>query len=228
MLISICIPCHNRTHDLKKTLPSIIASANLSPPIEIVILDYNSPDDLRNFFFKTIETVKLADGNFFTYRRYGARKYYHTSHANNLSVLASHGEYIVIGCTDMILAKGYFTEIRKLLEEGGYVWMQSYHKINFVVCQKTEFVSAGGFDERFEFYSPNDKDLTERLHRRGGRFTYYSNELLTVIPTSWNEKVENYRITSRREMGRLMKPIYLENQKNEVWVVNEEGWGSWE
>lgn len=229
MLISMCIPCHNRTHDLKKTMPSIIESANLSPPVEIVVLDYNSPDDLRDWFFRMSETTELTDGNFFTYRRYGARDYYHTSHANNLSVLASRGEYVVIGCTDMLLAEEYFAEIRKLLEEGGYVWLQSYAKINFIVCQKTEFVDAGGFDERFEFYGPNDKDFAERLERRGGRFTYYSHELITIIPTPWSEKTKNYRITSRREIGKLMKPIYLENQKNEVWTVNEEkGWGSWE
>ena len=189
--------------------------------------NYNSPDDLRDYFFETYGNVAMKEGNFLTYRRYGAREYYHTSHANNLSVLASSGEYVVIGCTDMFLAEEYFTEIRKLLEGGGYVWMQSTGK-NFVVCKRDEFVESGGFDERFEFYGPNDKDFAERLQRRGGRFIYYPGKLLTVIQTPKSEKYKNYRITSRKEIGKLMKPIYLENQENEVWVVNEEGWGSWE
>jgi GT2 family glycosyltransferase len=228
MLISMCIPCHNRAYDLKQTLPSIITSANLSPPVEIAILDYNSPDDLRDFFFKTYGEAALAEGNFLSYKRYGGKqKHYHTSHANNLSVLMSQGEYIVVGCTDMILDGAYFGTIRGLIEEENYVWMQSTGK-NFVVCKRTEFIESGGFDERFEFYGPNDKDFAERLQRRGGRFTYYDGALLTVIRTPKSEKYKNYRITSRKEIGNLMKPIYLENQENEVWVVNEEGWGKWE
>ena len=47
MLISLCLPCHNRTHDLKRVMPYLLGAANFSPPVEIVVIDYNSQDDLR-------------------------------------------------------------------------------------------------------------------------------------------------------------------------------------
>ena len=47
--ISFCIPCMGRAHDLKKTMPHLIKAAIKSPPVEIVILDYNSKDDLEKY-----------------------------------------------------------------------------------------------------------------------------------------------------------------------------------
>ena len=39
----------NRTYDLKKTLPLTIQAADASPPVEIVVLNYNSKDDLEDY-----------------------------------------------------------------------------------------------------------------------------------------------------------------------------------
>ena len=49
MIISYCIPVHNRTYDLRETLPGIIRAASKSPPVEVVILDYNSQDNLAAY-----------------------------------------------------------------------------------------------------------------------------------------------------------------------------------
>jgi hypothetical protein len=89
-----------------------------------------------------------------------------------------------------------------------------------IVCARDEFIAAGGYDERFEFYGPEDTDLDERLVRRGGKFGLLPN-LLREIPTPKAEKTANYRITSRWETKKLMVPIYEENKRNKVLVVNE-------
>ena len=227
MMISVCIPCMNRAHDLKQTLPSNIEAANVSPPVEIVILDYNSQDGLEEYINNTRETISLADGNLLTYAKYTGRSYYHMAHARNLSVLASSGDYVNISNADVFFAESYFKIIRELLLLEEPVWIKSRRYPGVLICRRQEFIDAGGFDERFEFYGPEDKDLISRLQRRGGKFVSFPLGIITDIRTPNSEKVKNYRLAlSKGQMSQRMKPIHEENIRDCVMVANEGAeWG---
>ena len=228
MIISYCIPCMNRTYDLRKTLPLVIQAANASPPVEIVILDYNSQDDLEEYlldcypFYDDPET-----DNFLTHTKYTGRDTYHMAHAQNLSMLVGGGEYVVNSAADVVLTINYFSTIRELLSPGDIVWMMST-RYGIPVIRKDEFVAAGGHDERLEFYGKCDRDLHGRLHRRGGKFVKYPSDILTTIPTAKDQKHRNYSLKSAHQMKVLNKEIYEENLRNEVLTVNPDGWGSWD
>ena len=227
VIISLCIPVHNRTYDLKQTMPYLIATANASPPVEIVILDYNSPDDLA-------ECIAGLNHKMISYVKYTGRDHYHMAHARNLSVKASVGEYIITMSADVYPAKEFIQVVREMLKDG-CVWMHGKRYTGVVVCQRAEFMAAGGYDERFEFYGSEDTDLAARLTRRGGKFGLLPS-LLSVIPTPDHEKVKNYRLEVfkghklfKREMNKLMRPICVENNKNRVLVANQgQQWGSFE
>ena len=226
MLISICVPCHNRAYTLKVTLPHMINAANSCPPVEIAILNYNSPDDLEDYFYDIANVAYLADGNFLTYRKYTGRDYYHMAHARNLSVSLSSSEYVVLADCDVIFSEIYFERIRRHISNE-VVWMMAKNS-GYLVCKRDEFFEAGGYDERFEFYSPEDKDLIARLERRGKKFSYYANSLIVVIPTLREEKYKNYRINSRLEIKKIVNPIFKENQRKKTLIANEGcEWGSW-
>ena len=224
MIVSLCIPVHNRTYDLKQTMPYLIAAANASPPVEIVILDYNSPDDLAEY-------IAGLNHKMISYVKYTGRDHYHMAHARNLSVKASVGEYIVTMSADIYPAKEFIQTIREMLKDG-YIWMHGKRYTGVIVCQRQEFMAAGGYDERFEFYGPEDTDLAARLIRRRGRFGLLP-PLLDVIPTSDDDKVKNYRLEAfkghqlfKREMYKLMLPIYTENNEKGLLVANEgQQWG---
>jgi hypothetical protein len=98
-----------------------------------------------------------------------------------------------------------------------------------VVLPKEEFISAGGYDERFEFYSPEDKDLYHRLIRRGLKPLVLRWKYLSAIYTPDTEKTKNYRLPlSKREMAKRMAPIYHENMEKYTLVANEgKEWGQW-
>lgn len=226
MVISFCIPVHNRTYDLKRIMPYLVRAANTSPPVEIVIFDYNSPDDLADYIEMIRETLPLKVGNRLTYTRYTGREYYHMAHARNLSVKASAGEIIIILSADIYPAREFVQVVRELLRDG-YVWMHGKLYTGAIICQRREFMDAGGYDERFEFYGPEDTDLDDRLTRRGGEFGRLPANLLNVIVTPDEEKIKNYRLPlSKREMHQRMKPIYEENRAAGLLVANQgREWG---
>lgn len=227
MLLSLCIPCHNRTHDLKVTMPYLIEAANASPPVEIVIVDYNSQDDLRDYFFSVYDTAELAEGNYLTYKRYAARDHYHMAHARNISALAASGEYIFGMGADIYFTDEFIPVVRDLIANG-FVFMKGHLKSGMIVCRKDEFVKAGGFDEQFEFYGPEDKDFAERMKRRGYLPGLLPEDMIEVIPTNNKDKARHYRLNiSKWDMKDLMRPIYEDNIRKGIRVANRGGWGSW-
>jgi hypothetical protein len=228
-VISVCIPVHNRTYDLKRTLPHLIVAANAGPPVEIVILDYNSPDDLTDYVCGVIYSDKLSSDNTITYRRYTGRDHYHMAHARNLSVMAASSEYIVIMSADICPKIGFFDAIRSEITAHNYTWMYDRVYKGVIACKRQEFIDAGGYDERFEFYSPEDHDLNLRLKRRGSKWGYLPYGMINVIKTPGEEKKKNYRLPiGLYEMNKRMRVILEENIANSCTVANEgSSWGQW-
>jgi len=210
----------NRTHDLKRTMPYTIAEAESSPPIEICVLDYNSQDGLGEFI------AELGDLRI-SYYRYEGRDYYHMAHAYNLAVKLSVGRYFVIMGADAIIKNEYLKAVRELISEG-CIWMRARHKKGIICCQRREFEDAGGYDERMEF-SGEDKDLENRLRRRGSKFGLVPRGMVDTIITPDSEKVKNRRLQmTKRQMILHGKAIRDENNRLGVLIANEgKEWGAW-
>lgn len=227
MVISLCIPCMNRTYDLKKIMPSLIKAANASPPVELMILDYGSQDDLFPYIMN-LKTDQLKDGNCLSYTKHGLPNYFRMAHARNLSVLASEGEYVVISSTDIELDESFFAVIREHIEKDAPTWLHFKNETGVITIKRDEFIAAGGFDERFEFYGSEDKDLYLRLLRRGTPHVIMPGKLFHAIRTPDEVKIQNYRLKiTKKEMDERGKVFYYENIQNGVLVANPEGWGAW-
>lgn len=218
----------NRTHDLRKAMPYLIEAANASPPVEIAVLDYSSRDRLADYLKSVQQTAGFRYGSSATYRKFSGRDYYHLAHAYNLAVLTSSGEYIAVMGADAILAENYVVEARRLIADG-CVWMRGRHYKGIFVCARDEFVQAGGYDERFEFYGGEDKDLELRLQRRGEKFGLMPDKLVYTLRTGNAAKVKNYRLDlTKREMMQRGSRIRAENNANAVLIANEgKEWGQW-
>ena len=101
MIISVCIPSKNRTPELSRTMRYLIPAANASPPVEIMVVDYNSTDSLPEYIEKVrsqkcIFAESLIPENSLSYAKYTGRNYYHLAHGFNLAAKASVGEYLVV------------------------------------------------------------------------------------------------------------------------------------
>jgi glycosyltransferase involved in cell wall biosynthesis len=211
----------NRLDDLIATLPKKIGATIESPPVEIVVVDYNSRDGLGEY----------AHSSLFTYRKYTGRDTYSAAHANNLAMMAGSGEYVVLVPADVYLEDGYLSSLRDRINQGA-VWCNTAKKHRSTIAiLKTEFVAAGGYDERFEMYGPDDLDLIERLERRGVQHGFIPDELVKDIYTSPEKKVANYRLKGmdHKRLGQLSIPYYLENKAAGALVANPGvEWGKWQ
>ena len=241
-MISLCIVVMNRTDDLKRTLPVTIEMAKASPPVEIVILDYDSKDDLVDYL-KNIDYP-------ITYARSPNHKFFSISHSRNCAVKASSGDYIVIQDADIILKEGTIPTWRKLLDKYDPVWLieegrwidDKHQGGRLLVCQRNEFLKMGGYDERFNLCGPEDKDICMRLYRRNAKVETYSRHLIDEIKTRQERKIANLDSEKYREivpkdephklqwtkllMQRAMREIYLDNCAKGVLVANEgKEWG---
>ena len=184
-------------------------------PVEIAILDYNSSDDMR-----FVRDTGVA------YHRYTGRQHYHLAHAYNMSVIFSTGEYVAIMGADALLSWNYIVEARKLIDDG-CIWMRGPYYKGIIIIQRDEFMAAGGYDERFEFYGGEDKDLEARLVRRGGKFGLMPDKLVRTIKTPNRDKLVNYRLPlSKAEMIHQAHMILDKNNEKGILIANEgRGWG---
>lgn len=225
--ISYCLPCHKRTEDLLAAWPSVVAAANASPPVEIVLVDYANDQPLPDQW----SDVCTAE-NRLRVVVYRGREHYHMAHARNLSIRAATGDYILIASADFLPTPELFTDIRQQIAQSGAVWLEpsSERLVGAICVKRDELIAAGGYDERFEFYGPEDKELNARLRRRGLSRAQYSAAFLSLIPTPDAKRVQNYRLPlGKRSMHEDGMRAYLDNEARGVLVVNEGiDWGSLE
>lgn len=227
-LISYTIPVHKRTADLELALPRIVAAANASPPVQIVIVDYGEQPPLYPLIRPYYS--QLNTQNRFTLITYRKRPHYHMAHARNLSIRASIGAYITISCADVLPRENFFHVIRERLHDtqADVLRSQTEGYIGVITAKRQQIVDAGGFDERFEFYGREDKDLLLRLLRRGlTQGTYDLDAMMELIRTGWSQKLKNYRLVLSREEARSRaSALYDENIRNNVLIANEgHRWG---
>lgn len=226
MLISILIHSMNRAYDLKESMPYVIESANQSPPVEILVLNYSSTDDLDEYMSQEImkETMGgyLKKGNFFTYISAMGRKFYSSPEARNIAQIESKGKYGIQWACDSYCKPEFIKVIRDLIEKENPVWLCEGWMGRAVTCRKDEFINSGGYDLRFNYYAPEDKDICQRLHRRGGKFVQFPSDLIWDTPTSWKTKLANIQKEgSHMAQLREMNLIYQENCEKGVLVANE-------
>jgi len=227
MLISLCTPVMNRLDDLRQVMHARIAEANASPPVELCILDVESTDGLPEYMDELIEIARLMHGNTIAYERI-ERDYWHMAKASNMSMLMGQGEYLVMLDADDATQPGYIEAVRNAIDTG-HDWGYVDKRCSIIFCRREDFITIGGYDERFEFYGPEDRDIQRRFRMLLGAEYVLPSRLIKNIYTPDDKKVANYRIKgTKHSFSRMMRKYYLENTVNNVLIANEgKEWGKW-
>jgi hypothetical protein len=193
-MISYTMPCHKRQSDLDKALDALRTAIIRSPEhVEIVVADYGNSVSL---------TLSMG-----VRRVLVTAPYYHMAHARNVGIRAARGNIVCAFVADQIVAPKFFSAIWNHLRPGTFLtWEETF------VCYRDDLIAAGGFDERFELYGPEGKELTERLQRRGlYRLKIPKDSVVTQLPTSYKDKISNYaQKFTRREMHHIGMDTWAE------------------
>lgn len=227
MLISLCTPVMNRLDDLRQVMHARIAEANASPPVELCILDCGSTDGLPEYMDELIEIARLVPGSSLSYNRI-ERDHWHMAKARNMSMLMGQGEYLDMIDADDIVRPGYIEAVRNAIDMG-YDWGYVDKRCSIIFCKRDDFISIGGYDERFEFYGPEDRDIQRRLRMLLGTEYILHGSLIKTIYTPDDKKVANYRIKgTKHSFSRMMRKYFMENTVNNILVANSgQEWGTW-
>lgn len=188
--LSFCITCKNRLSQIKETLPRNIAdNKHDKDKVEFVLVDFGSEDGLPEWIFKNFK-LEIQEG-FLKYYYTDELPYWHASIAKNTAHrLASHDIVVNLDCDNFTGFKGAKFLLDKFEKYGPY---RTYHQFSNdfgdgtfgrIALTKKNFLSLGGYDERFEPMGHQDADLLLRAAISGFTLVY-------LVDSRYNRAIPN-------------------------------------
>ena len=174
--IAFCSTNKGRTQHLKLTLPKNLADNADYDNCVFVVLDYNSPDDLKEYIAsahaKDIESGKLVvysypDGGVF--QMAGAKNLAHRCG------MLENADILVNLDADNFTGRGFASYIAAQFTEDPhcFLWAKMVKHVlprginGRIAMSVNAFLAAGGYDEKFKDWAHDDKDMNMRLRRLG-------------------------------------------------------------
>lgn len=174
--IVFCITCKGRAQHIRQTLPRNLADNRDYPNCQFVLLNYSSSDGLmeyvRDHHREAIEDNILK---VYTYRTDGPFRMAHAKNMAHRLGIAEGADILVNLDADNYTGLGFARHVAWQFREPNI--FMAIGKITpgitprglsgRIAVTKEAFIRAGGYDERFNEWSPDDKDFNQRLRRMG-------------------------------------------------------------
>jgi hypothetical protein len=176
MRIAFCVTCKGRAQHVKQTLPKNLADNAGYRDCVFIVLDYSSTDDLLEYL-KSEHQADILCGKLVVYSFRGADKF-KMAHAKNLAHRCGilEGADILVNLdADNYTGSGFARYIAdtmrsddKFLGIGDMAPGPRKRGVSGrIALHRHAYLNAGGYDERFTTWAPDDKDLDHRLRRMG-------------------------------------------------------------
>jgi len=175
-MIVFCTTCKGRTQHLERTLPANLLD---NPDATFVVIDYNSQDHLAEYLL-THHTEDFRAGRLVVYSYRGDHPF-RMAHAKNMAHrcgMLEGGSVLVNVDADNFTGPGFAAYLETQFSQfpGSFMWARMIKDgegrlpkgiSGRIAVSTTAFLNAGGYDERFDTWSPDDKDFAARLRRLG-------------------------------------------------------------
>ena len=169
MKIAFCTTCKGRTQHLRLTLPRNLED---NPKSLFVVLDYNSQDGLTDFLISSCGDA-IQQGRLVIYS-YPEAEVFKMAHAKNMAHRCAIAEGADVLCNldaDNYAGAGFedFIERHFATKQPLFLWAHMVKGLmargisGRIVISKQAFLKAGGYDERYDTWAPDDKDMNQRL-----------------------------------------------------------------
>jgi sulfotransferase family protein/glycosyl transferase family 7 (putative galactosyltransferase) len=179
--VAFCITCKGRTQHLERTLPKNLADNHgLS---KFVVLDYNSKDNLNAYL--TSKYPDLIESGKLAVYRFGGVGPFKMAHAKNMTHrlgIREGADVLVNLDADNYTGLGFDQYVIDRFQQFGnniLLWARwnkpgADPKAHIpkgcsgrIVVTKQAFLKAGGYDEKYDTWGPDDKDFHYRLRLMG-------------------------------------------------------------
>jgi hypothetical protein len=215
-MLIFCTTCKGRTQHLKLTLPQNLID---NPEARFVVLGYNDQDSLAEYL-KASHAQDIASGRLTVYQ-YRDNVPFRMAHAKNMAHrcgIMEGGDILVNLDADNYTGNGFAKYLLDKFQSKDNIFMWSLMIKGTgmprgisgrIAIRRGDFFLAGGYDEKYETHSPDDKDFNARLRRLGvegveidGRFLLAINhndrmryrEYPEAAPTPYDEGLQGFHI----------------------------------
>lgn len=168
--ISCCTVCMNRTMHLKETLLRNIQDNAGYSPLEFVLLNYGSSDDLHEWVQNTLGSHITSGRLVYFYNP--EPTYFHMSHAKNMAFRLASGDILCSVDADNYTGAGFTAYVNRAFNEepsgflspAGIGPGKKWWDVQGRICVRREdFHTLRGYDERVMDYGYEDQDFKGRL-----------------------------------------------------------------
>jgi len=178
--IVFCTTCKGRLPHIQLTLPANLSGNADYANAKFVVLDYNSPDNLADYIRQNYQ-AELNSGRLLFYQ-YREAVQFRMAHAKNMSHrlgILNGADILVNMDADNYTGTGfaaYIAEQFTQAKEDIFLWAKMVKSgdgrmprgiSGRIVASRHAFLNVGGYDEKYETHSPDDKDFNARLRRLG-------------------------------------------------------------
>ncbi|WP_405164550.1 glycosyltransferase [Nocardia sp. NBC_01499] len=189
--ISFCVTCKNRLWQLQQTLPANLEAILADGRSEIVLVNYNSDDDLDEWVRQFGEHI---DSGVLRYIHEGTEQFFHCSKAKNLAHFAATGELLVNLDADNFIGDSIVSWRAVWAEHGDTVIQHRYENgsdgtYGRIGMPRAHFIALGGYDEQMHPVAVQDLDLVERGRASGLERRQLRQDGLAAIRNSVAEKI---------------------------------------
>ncbi len=225
MLLSFCITCKNRLHQISKTLPQNLKD-NQNKDIEFILVDFSSKDGLKEFVLNNFD--KYLESKQLRYYYTDKLVHWHASIAKNTAHMLANGKYVVnLDCDNYIGKNGgdYLLDVFK--KNGDDIVITQTQNVygsgtaGRISLTKNNFIKLGGYNEYFYPMGYQDPDLYYRAIEYGLKPVHKNFNNNAIINTKDEAvKYTGYKIKYRK-MYTINKLISQLNIKNNDLVANK-------
>lgn len=176
--LTFVIPCKGRLGHLQQTLPKLLQALDAmqgKAQIKCLVVDYDCPAASADWIAANYPQVGLV--------RVRESPQFHIARARNVGAQQVSSVWIGFLDCDVIVSVEALRALVVLLEGKTMLLAQpDMHELaGFLICPTQAFRAAEGYDETFEGWGGEDRDLRLRLARIACKPIYLADGLLTPI-----------------------------------------------
>lgn len=176
-LIVFCTTCKGRAQHVEQTLPRNIADNADYHNCKFVVLDYGSQDHLARYL-RSSHADDITSGKLVVYTTMQSR--FRMAHAKNMAHrcgMIERADIIVNLDADNLTGRGFASYVAGQFasDDQIFLWSRMIPGVlsrgisGRIVVTPQAFLKAGGYDEKYDTWGPDDKDFNARLQRLGYR-----------------------------------------------------------